>query len=250
MDEGGNVNVATIKLSVHTGTHADGPFHVVENGATAGALPVELFIGPVQVIDAVGRTSLGEDVVARVDLAAAERVFFRTRDRLDPWAFPQPYPPITPALARRLVEEGVKLVGTDAPSVDSLESRTMEAHRILLGAGVVVLENLALGAVKPGKYTLVALPLRITEADSAPVRAVLIEGAPELGAPVAAKKAARPAKKAAAKKAAKKAAPAKAAKKAPAKKAPAKKAAAKKAPAKKAPAKKAAKGGAKKRGGR
>ena len=245
MDEGGNVNVATIKLSVHTGTHADGPFHVVENGATAGALPVELFIGPVQVIDAVGRTSLGEDVVARVDLAAAERVLFRTRDRLDPWAFPQPYPAITPALARRLVEEGVKLVGTDAPSVDSLESRTMEAHRILLGAGVVVLENLALGAVKPGKYTLVALPLRITEADSAPVRAVLIEGAPELGAPAAAaKKAARPAKKAA-----KKAVPAKAAKKAPAKKAPAKKAAAKKAPAKKAPAKKAA-GGTKKRGGR
>src|SRR5690606_7786085 len=151
------------------------------------------FIGPAQVIDAVGRTSLGEDVVARVDLAQAERVLFRTRDRLDPWAFPQPYPAITAALARRLVEEGVKVVGTDAPSVDSLESRTLEAHRILLGAGVAVLENLALGAVKPGKYTLVALPLRIAEADSAPVRAILVEGALELGAPPpAAKKAARP----------------------------------------------------------
>src|SRR5690606_41761202 len=84
------------------------------NGAAAGALPVETFIGPVRVIDAVGRTSLDEDLVARVDLEEAERVLFRTRDRHDPWAYPQPYPAVTPPLARRLVEAGVKLVGTDA----------------------------------------------------------------------------------------------------------------------------------------
>src|SRR5690606_1744705 len=147
LDEGGNVNLATIKLSVHTGTHVDGPFHVVDNGVPAGMLPVETFIGPVRVIDAVGRTSLGEDLVARVDLEDAERVLFRTRDRLDPWTYPQPYPAVTPPLARRLVEAGVKLVGTDAPSVDAPESRSLDAHRILLGAGVAVMENLALGAV-------------------------------------------------------------------------------------------------------
>src|SRR5690606_29455300 len=139
--------------------------------------------GPVRVIDAVGRTSLGEDLVARVDLEDAERVLFRTRDRLDPWTYPQPYPAVTPPLARRLVEAGVKLVGTDAPSVDAPESRSLDAHRILLGAGVAVMENLALGAVKPGKYTLLALPLRIAEADSAPVRAFLVEGAFGAGEP-------------------------------------------------------------------
>ena len=270
LDEGGNVNLATIKLSVHTGTHVDGPFHVVDNGAPAGALPVETFIGPVRVIDAVGRTSLDEDLVARVDLAEAERVLFRTRDRHDPWAYPQPYPAVTQPLARRLVEAGVKLVGTDAPSVDPLESRSLEAHRILLGGGVVILENLALGAIKPGKYTLLALPLRIAEADSAPVRVLLVEGELAIGEPArparAAKaaEAARPTKKAAkkapaakkppAKKAPAKQAAKKAAKQAPAKKAPAKKAAAKKAAAKKTPAKKtatkAAKAGPRKRGGR
>lgn len=234
LDEGGNVNLATIKLSVHTGTHVDGPFHVIDNGTPVGALPLETFIGPVRVIDAVGRTSLDEDVVARVDLAEAERVLFRTRDRLDPWAYPQPYPAITPALARRLVEAGVKLVGTDAPSIDPPESRSLEAHRILLGAGAVVLENLALGAVKPGKYTLLALPLRIVEADSAPVRVLLLEGDLAFGE---ATPPARAAKKVAAKAPAKKAA----AKKAPAKKAPAKKTAAKKTAAKEAAAKAAAK---------
>src|SRR5690606_23223902 len=198
--------------------------------------------GPVRVLDAVGRTSLDEDLVARVDREEGERVLFRTRDRLDPWADPQPYPAVTPPLARRLVEAGVKLVGTDAPSVDPLESRSLEAHRILLGEGIAILENLALGAVKPGKYTLLALPLRIAEADSAPVRVLLLEGELAVGEPARpargkAAEAARPAKKAPAKKAAAKKA---AAKKAPAKKAPAKKAPAKKAPAKKAAAKKAA----------
>src|SRR5690606_34758421 len=135
LDEGGNVNLATIKLSVHTGTHVDGPFHVVDNGAPAGALPVETFIGPVRVIDAVGRTSLDEDVVARVDLEGAARVRFRSRARHDPWAYPQPYPAVTPTLPRRPVEAGLTPAGTDPPSVHPLESPLLEAPRILLGEG-------------------------------------------------------------------------------------------------------------------
>src|SRR5690606_40433018 len=197
--------------------------------------------GPVRVLDAVGRTSLDEDLVARVDREEGERVLFRTRDRLDPWADPQPYPAVTPPLARRLVEAGVKLVGTDAPSVDPLESRSLEAHRILLGEGIAILENLALGAVKPGKYTLLALPLRIAEADSAPVRVLLIEGELAVGEPARPARAAKAAKKAAKKAAAKKTAAKKAAaKKTAAKKTAAKKAAAKKAVAKKTTAKKTA----------
>ncbi len=46
-------------------------------------------------------------------------------------------------------------------------------HRVLLAAGVCLLEGLDLGAVEPGDYDLVALPLRIAGAGGAPARAFL-----------------------------------------------------------------------------
>lgn len=47
---------------------------------------------------------------------------------------------------------------------------------MLVSGGVVNLENLVLTAVAPGDYILVALPLKLTDADSSPVRAVLLDG--------------------------------------------------------------------------
>jgi arylformamidase len=44
---------------------------------------------------------------------------------------------------------------------------------ILLGAGIVIVEGLALGKVPPGDYELVCLPLKIKDGDGAPARVVL-----------------------------------------------------------------------------
>ena len=49
-----------------------------------------------------------------------------------------------------------------------------EAHRILLGAGVVVVEGLDLSAVDPGPYELYCLPLKLVASDGAPARTILI----------------------------------------------------------------------------
>ncbi len=57
-----------------------------------------------------------------------------------------------------------------------MDSTTLEAHRILVEGGVPNLENLVLDDVEPGEYGLVALPLRLTGADSSPVRAALVRG--------------------------------------------------------------------------
>jgi hypothetical protein len=70
----------------------------------------------------------------------------------------------------------VRLVGTDAPSVDPVDSKTLDAHHAFVAGRVAILENVVLSDVAPGEYTLIALPLRLVEADSSPVRAVLIEG--------------------------------------------------------------------------
>jgi len=44
---------------------------------------------------------------------------------------------------------------------------------VLIGAGVAIVEGLALAGIDPGRYALVAFPLRWVGADASPVRAAL-----------------------------------------------------------------------------
>jgi len=173
-DRGDSVNVATLTTSVHAGTHADGFLHVVPDGEAAAAMPLDAYIGRCMVVDVRGRPAVSEEDVLGVDLRRLERVLFRTRDQVDETEFPQHFAHLTPGLARALGEAGVRLVGTDAPSVDPVDSKTLETHHALVYGRVAILENLLLTDVPAGEYTLVALPLRLTEADSSPVRAVLL----------------------------------------------------------------------------
>jgi arylformamidase len=175
-DRGDSVNVAALTLSVHTGTHTDGGYHVSRVGARAADLPLAAYIGRALVIDARGRTELDEDVLRDVDLGSNRRILFRTRERVDPGEFPPRFLSPTTALARKLVAAGARLIGSDAPSMDTVDSKTLDSHHILADGGVAILENLVLSDVEPGVYTLIALPLKLVDADSSPVRAVLIQG--------------------------------------------------------------------------
>lgn len=172
---GDAVNVAAIALSVHAGTHADGPLHFSDLGPGVGELPLDAYIGPALVVDARGRDVIGDDTLDTVDLDGVERVLFCTHVGADVTVFPVDFAALDPALAEPLADAGVRLVGTDAPSVDPLDSTSLDAHHALASRGIAILENLALGDVAPGRYTLIALPLRLVEADSSPVRAVLVE---------------------------------------------------------------------------
>jgi arylformamidase len=174
-DGGDAVNVALVTMSVHTGTHIDGGYHFADDGRRAAALPLEPYIGPALVVDATGASEIGPDAIAGIDLAREKRILFRTRTQVDETEFPEPFAHITPELAGMLGEAGVLLVGTDAPSVDPEDSKTLDAHHTLHAGGVAIVENLVLSDVAPGRYTLVALPLKLTEADSSPVRAALIQ---------------------------------------------------------------------------
>jgi arylformamidase len=138
MEDGDAANVAELRMSAHTGTHADGPFHVCADGVRIGAAPLDAFLGAALLVDARGR-ALDADW-AREAVAGAP---------------------------------GRLLVRTGAPSVDPFDSADLPAHRVLCAAGVAIVENLLLDDVPPGAWELIALPLRLEEADASPVRAVL-----------------------------------------------------------------------------
>ena len=173
---GDTVNVAAIALSVHTGTHLDGFRHVTDTGPPAAGIPLGSCIGPATVRDVRGRSPLGPELLEGIDARRTPRVLFRTREHVDATDFPDNFAWIDPELARRLGQEGFLLVGTDAPSIDPFDSRELPSHHALVAGGVVNLENLVLTEVPPGDYILVALPLKLTTADSSPVRAVLLDG--------------------------------------------------------------------------
>lgn len=172
-----SVNLGSIQLSTHVGSHVDAPYHVTEDGRTTDDLPLSVFVGPAQVVDVGGASHIRPEHVAG---SAAERVLFKTEaSPLSETQWPESVTPLAPETVECLETEGTVLVGTDAPSVDTLDSTTLPAHHALIDAEIVNLEGLALDGVSPGRYFLMALPLKIMGGDAAPVRAVLRDTVPE-----------------------------------------------------------------------
>jgi arylformamidase len=68
----------------------------------------------------------------------------------------------------------LKLVGVDTLSIDPIENGDFPAHRLLLSAGIVVVESLDLASVPERDYTLYCLPLKVVGAEAAPARAILV----------------------------------------------------------------------------
>lgn len=173
--DGATANISRLDFGVHTGTHVDAPVHFIEGGAGAERLLLETLVGEAHVVDAtVIDDALDDTALRRLDLPeGTERLIFKTQNsRLwDRDEFSHDFLRLSGAGARYLVEHDVRLVGIDYLSVGD-----DEAHLALLAAGVVPLEGLDLRGVKPGKYRLVCLPLRIVDADGAPARAVLLRG--------------------------------------------------------------------------
>ena len=166
--------IARLALGSHSGTHLDAPRHLFESGATLDSLPPERFILPAVVVSCGMAEQVQPAHLDGITIPQGGAVLFRTsnsfleRDALSPeWVS------IHPDTARLLVKQGVSLVGVDYISPDPADSEDLPTHRILLGAGVLILEDVGLSAAEPGEYRLTCLPLRVKDADAAPCRAVL-----------------------------------------------------------------------------
>lgn len=173
-ERGSPVNLSSITTTVHLASHADAPLHTESDGLSIDRMPLDLYVGRCRVIYAA---TGGAGDVEPADIPGLEgdlprRLLIRTGCPYD-LGFPSEFAAISPALAERLVHKGVRLVGTDAPSVDPLESKELLAHHTLLGHGIAILEGLDLRTVPAGEYELIALPLPLVGLDASPVRAVL-----------------------------------------------------------------------------
>jgi arylformamidase len=162
----------SITLSSHLGTHVDAPSHFVGDGATLEHVRIDDLIGPAEVVRFRGLAPLQELMPEDVPDNGASRILLHTGWADETGQLPRyftEYPSISAALARALVARGVVLVGLDTPSVDHDPGET---HHILLGAGVVIVENLVGLERIPDQVDLIVLPLPIVGGDGCPARAI------------------------------------------------------------------------------
>lgn len=139
-----------LEMSTHTGTHLDAPSHFFENGKSIDEISLDLFLGDVLVVE----TFDDEVPVGTIRLLGKNGYLSEKR-------------------AKEFLKNGLMLIGTVNQSIE-LDSSEL-VHEILLGNGIIILENLVLQEIKAGEYTLAAFPLKISGADGSPVRAVLMD---------------------------------------------------------------------------
>lgn len=175
--DGDLANVSRVTLCSHSGTHIDPPRHFSDGGSSVDQIPLERLIGRAQVVEIRGVAMIGRKELSRFHLEGIERLLLKT-DNSELWSeseFRQDFTALTVDGARFLLESGVKLVGIDYLSVESVEGNG-EVHRMLLDNDVLILEGINLADVSPGEYELICLPLKIKDGDGAPVRALLRGG--------------------------------------------------------------------------
>ena len=180
MDAGAQANVSRLNTGVHVGTHVDAPHHFLNDGRTIEQLSLEVLIGPCYVTQLPdGVEAITAEALDGMSLPTdAKRILFGTSNSRF-WSrgeteFQEDFVAVTGDGAQWLVEHGIQLVGVDYLSVAPF-SDSVPTHKVLLQAGVIILEGLDLSAVPRGFYDLYCLPLKLFGAEGAPARVILIQ---------------------------------------------------------------------------
>lgn len=167
MIDGDAYNLTAFSMCAHNGTHIDAPRHFIKDGKAVDGIALESFVGLAYVAEHSGAVT-EKDARAILEKArgrnpeAAKRILIKG-DAV-----------VSEAAARAFASAGILLLGNESQTVGP-EDAPMAVHLALLGAEVVLLEGVRLGAISEGVYLLSAAPLKLSGADGSPCRAVLID---------------------------------------------------------------------------
>ena len=179
-----------LKMSTHTGTHVDAPYHFIRDGLTIDELPLEKIVGTAILIDLRSVSAPNKGIsLNQLKHAVGERglrekiIILHSGWIKEKWATSEMYennPFLMQESADWLVEKGIKSVGLDFsldnPDQSNLHDREkFPIHRTFLGKGIPHIENLCnLELIDQEEFLLVALPLKLYKCNAAPGRAVAL----------------------------------------------------------------------------
>lgn len=175
ISKGDAANISRLHAGVHAGTHVDAPLHFLDNGESVEKIDINLFTGRVKIIDVQQFESIRYEHVKNVNREEADAVFFKTSSSMR--TLEEPFDTAFTALeyeaAVHLVKAGIKVIGTDALSIERYGSKEHEVHKLLLGNGVLIIEGLWLKDIAPEIYNYVCLPMLLKGSEGAPARVIL-----------------------------------------------------------------------------
>ncbi|MGI6085961.1 MAG: cyclase family protein [Acetivibrionales bacterium] len=171
----GSVYETRLEMNLHTGTHLDAPLHMVADGKNLDGFSLDKVITKCKVID----LSHVSEKVSKIHLEAKEIeagdfILLKTKNSTED-ILEKDFIYLDKSGAEYLRDKQIKGVGIDALGIERAQPGH-ETHKILLRAGIVILEGLKLDAIYEGEYFLFAAPIKIKGVEASPVRAVLIAG--------------------------------------------------------------------------
>ena len=164
-----------LTIASHTGTHMDAPSHMLPRGSTLEVLPASQFCGRAVVLDVSDlppRSVITADYLREQNgtIRSADFVLFYTGWERK-WGtgayYDDDFPVPDQEAAKYLVSCGLKGVGTDALSVDTLRDQQFLAHKTLLDGFLAILvcklgravgKLVGKGSSMPGKFALKICP--------------------------------------------------------------------------------------------
>lgn len=175
---------AEIKIAMysHTATHIDAPCHILPGEKSLDQFHAGHFIGPAVLIDIRGQvgTEIGieqlEPYATQLERAAFALFHTGWSNHWGQDSYFRGFPHLSMQAAEWLTRFSLQGVGIDTISIDHIDHADLPAHHLLLGADMIIIENLTnLDAISSSDFTFSCLPLPIRAADGSPVRAVAIE---------------------------------------------------------------------------
>ncbi len=148
-----------IQFCNHSGTHIDFPAHVIRNAKSSIDYPLSHLVGDGIIIEYPKENSgiIKIAELAEHDIRKNDIVFIKNLKYLEIDA------------AKYLLNEKVKIIGTDSISIDNPESTNLEVHILLLQNDILIVESLKLDEAPAGRCKIVIAPLNI-HSDGAPAR--------------------------------------------------------------------------------
>ncbi len=178
-------NSLQVNMPTHSGTHMDAPRHFNHDGAPIDDQNLSACLGFAKIVNLSPcqpneLITLQRFFNANVPIYSGDRVVLRTdwSKRFGDESYREKLPRISIELAEHLVSVGVSLVAIDAPSIADVENfeEWTAVHRTLFTNGILIVEGLCnLDQITQPTFEFIALPLKISNGDGSPVRAIAIE---------------------------------------------------------------------------
>lgn len=177
-EKGDHSALTQINISSHLGTHIDAPFYLIAGGKTIDQMPLDTVIGPARVIEIKDPETIKIKELEPYDIKPGERLLFKTRTSYNPERLTKvctDYVYFETDTINYLADKKIRVLGIDYWSIGNFrKGQNIPAmHETLLNKDIYIIEDLNLTNVKPGRYEMICLPLRLRGGDASPSRAVI-----------------------------------------------------------------------------